>query len=569
MQRTVRNLLVPGLRWLLRQQSRELQIAARTCEKIQAATLARLLSLNAGSQFQQDFRLDGIQGVRDFQQALPVAGYDRALPYIERLKLGETRALLGPGNRLLMFALTSGTTSSTKFVPITRQFFRDYRRGWQIWGIQAFDAHPALHHAEIFQLTSPWNQFYTPVGIPCGNISGLAQQMQSRLLRCMYAVPMEAGRIANPFEKLYFGLKHSLCTPRLGMITTANPSTLCQMFKILADHGGSLVRDLFQGNDSSGNQESLSPSMRCVKNRSRARQLDRILDARGQLRPADVWPQLQLISVWTGGSAAAYLPILREFLDDVPIRDHGLHASEGRMTIPLEDESSSGLLDISTHFFEFIPEAEIGTPNPPALLAHELVEDESYSVVMTTSSGLYRYDIQDVVQCTGFIGTTPLLRFLHKGSHISNLTGEKLTESQVVQAVTTVARAGRMRLTHFTVTPQWGDPPRYLLLIDEDLLADVPADLDLARAIEEELIRSNLEYSEKRRSKRLAPLSLLIVPGAAWRQFVQNRQTKMGGSTEQYKHPYLIPKLDFLEDFLEQHLLAGNSPVVPPSPTAH
>lgn len=489
------------------------------------------------------------------------------LPYIERLKLGEHRALLGPRNRLLMFALTSGTTSSTKFIPITRQFFRDYRRGWQIWGIQAFDAHPALHHAEIFQLTSPWNQFYTPAGIPCGNISGLAQQMQSRILRCMYAVPMDAGRIANPFEKLYFGLKHGLCAPRLGMITTANPGTLCQMFKILADHAGSLVKDLFDGDDVSGNQQSLPRVMHRVKNRSRARQLDRILQTHGTLWPSDVWPELQLISVWTGGSAAAYLPLLRESLDGVPIRDHGLHASEGRMTIPCEDESSSGLLDLGTHFFEFIPEADIGVENPPVLLAHELAEDETYYVIMTTSSGLYRYDIQDVVQCTGFIGTTPLLRFLHKGSHISNLTGEKLTESQVVQAVTTVTERCGTRLAHFTVVPQWGDPPRYLLLHDDSLLSQLPDGLDLAQQIEDELVRGNREYCEKRLSGRLAPLGLLIVPGQTWNHFIEQRQNQLGGSTEQYKHPYLIPKLDFLGNFLQQHVLDGNSPAVPQSPT--
>jgi len=565
MQRAVRHVLAPGFRWSLRRQERQLLSAAQECEQSQLKTLRRLLALNADTAFQQDFRLANVRQIREFQNALPIAGYERVLPYIERVQVGETKALLGEKNRLLMLAMTSGTTSESKFIPITKPFLRDYRRGWQLWGIRAFDDHPMLHHSEIFQLTSPWNLFASPAGIPCGHISGLVQQMQSRILRCMYAVPMYASQIRSPFEKLYFALKHSLCAPGLGMISTANPSTLCQMFRILEQSGEDLVRDLYEGKDLSQNQASLPLEYRQVRNRRRARELERILESTGTLRPSNVWPHLQLISVWTGGSAAAYLPLLREYLDGIPIRDHGLHASEGRITIPLEDESSSGLLDIQTHFFEFIPETEIHSPEPHVLLAHELIEDESYYVVMTTASGLYRYDIQDVVQCTGFLGSTPLLRFLHKGAHISNLTGEKLTESQVVGAVMNVARRLQLHLNHFTLTPQWGDPPRYLLIIDETRLSAVHPELDLSSEIERELLQANSEYREKRHSQRLAPLGLLTVPRPGWQQFIQYQQTQLGRSEEQYKHPYLIPKLDFLDQFQRQ-FLSDAAPSVPSSP---
>ena len=560
-------MLASGFRKKLRYHLQQMLAAAHNCRETQAATLTRLLHLNRGSQFQHHFGLTQVHSIRAFQRALPVAGYERAAPYVELLKQGQTDALLGAQNRLLMFALTSGTTSETKFIPITRQFVRDYRRGWQVWGIRAFDAHPTLHESEIFQLTSPWNLFHSPGGVPCGHISGLVQRMQNPVLRCMFAVPTAASLISDSFEKLYFGLKHGLCYPRLGMISTANPSTLCQMFHILQEQAETLVRDLFQGTDSAGNQTSLPVRWRRVKNVVRARALDRILQSTGRLSPREIWPELSLISVWTAGSAAAYLPLLREQIGEIPIRDHGLHASEGRMTIPLEDESAEGLLDIGTHFFEFIPENEMGSPDPHVLLAHELVEDETYYIVLTTSSGMYRYDIHDVVQCTGFLGTTPLLRFLHKGSHISNLTGEKLTESQVVQAVTTVARRLNLQLDYFTMIPQWGNPPRYLLLVDECRLPRIPCDLPIAEQIEVELLHTNLEYHEKRRTMRLGPVGLLSMPSHEWQQFINNRQAHPGSSVEQYKHPFLIPKLDFLEQLQERNPLSVVPKSDPPSPT--
>ena len=49
--------------------------------------------------------------------------------------------LFGQGTKVLMFAMTSGTTNRPKTIPVTTQSLDDYREGWTIWGILAFDAH--------------------------------------------------------------------------------------------------------------------------------------------------------------------------------------------------------------------------------------------------------------------------------------------------------------------------------------------------------------------------------------------------------------------------------------------
>ena len=206
------------------------------------------------------------------------------------------------------------------------------------------------------------------------------------------------------------------------------------------------------------------------------------------------------------------------------------------MTIPLEDETASGLLDTRSHFFEFVPESEIGSDAPPTLLAHELEVGQTYYILLTTTSGLVRYDIHDVVRCTGFRGTTPLLTFLHKGAHISSLTGEKITESQVVQAVRTACSA-----SPFAVAPQWGEPPGYVLLLEEGGTADVAA-------IDAALRSANEEYDDKRASGRLQPLTLEHLPAGAFGRLAAQRQSQVGGSAEQYKHPFLLPKLSAIED---------------------
>jgi len=222
------------------------------------------------------------------------------------------------------------------------------------------------------------------------------------------------------------------------------------------------------------------------------------------------------------------------------------------MTIPLADGRADGLLDVGTHYFEFIPEAEHGKENPTVLEAHELSEGRNYYILLTTSSGLCRYDIRDVVRCTGFEHGTPLLEFLNKGSHISSLTGEKISESQVVAALKHASAELRVCLTYYTVAPAWGDPPGYRLLVEGNELASREAAERLCALAEARLRELNHEYGEKRATGRLTPLAPLLLPSGSWRRFARRRQAKLGGSIEQYKHPCLVPDLHFCDAFLRE-----------------
>lgn len=260
-----------------------------------------------------------------------------------------------------------------------------------------------------------------------------------------------------------------------------------------------------------------------------------------------------MVAVWTGGSAGSYLSAMRRYFGEVPVRDHGLSASEGRMTIPFQDALPYGVLDVGTHFFEFIPEEEYDRETPTVLLAHELEVDRNYYILLTTTSGLYRYNIRDVVRCCGFHGTTPQLEFLHKGAHISNLTGEKVSESQVVTAVRACLQRLRLDLSFYTLSPVWTEPPHYRLHLESGELPHEALGRQLANAVDTELGQLNCEYSEKRGTGRLAPLQLQSLPEGTWHRFARARQSRLGGSVEQYKHPCLSPDLKFSDTLLRKY----------------
>ncbi|MDA1017771.1 MAG: GH3 auxin-responsive promoter family protein, partial [Planctomycetota bacterium] len=331
------------------------------CKEVQQESLRRLLELNADSRFSHEHGIDRVRTVEEFRKQLPVTDYEFVRSAIDEVKNGDHRALLGSKNRLLMFSLSSGTTSESKFIPITEQFLSDYRRGWQSWGIMAMDAHREVNALNIVQITSDFDRFRTPGGTPCGNISGLVIAMQRPIVRLMYSVPGIVAKITDPEAKQYAAIRLAVADRNVGMITTANPSTLLNLANMANTCREELVRDLYDGTISSKYEidASIRRQLRWLsrRRRSRARELESIIEQTGTLYPKDFWPRTQIMAVWTGGSAGVYLKYLKPLYGDVAMRDHGLHASEGRMTIPLEDGTASGVLDISTHFFEFIPEA--------------------------------------------------------------------------------------------------------------------------------------------------------------------------------------------------------------------
>ncbi|HEY1186828.1 MAG TPA: GH3 auxin-responsive promoter family protein, partial [Gemmata sp.] len=282
---------------------------------------------------------------------------------------------------------------------------------------------------------------------------------------------------------------------------------------------------------------------------TRARELSALASKLGRLYPRDVWPtEGTVINTWTGGSMGPYLRQLPQYFGEPPVHDLGLLASEGRFTIPMSGGTASGVLDIWSHYFEFVPETEIDSPQPTVLGAHELREGGSYFILPTTSYGLYRYHISDLVRVTGFQGSTPLVEFLGKGHRFANLTGEKLSEYHVTKAFDAVAQRVNQPVTAYSVAPVWDDrQPYYAIFLEAPDAENEPVLKRFLAELDGQLGVENVEYAAKRESGRLGALRAALIPAGTWAGWDRTRLAQTGGSPEQYKHPCLIGDLKFRE----------------------
>ena len=366
-------------------------------------------------------------------------------------------------------------------------------------------------------------------------------------------IPDEVARIPDS-EARYYAIARVLLEEDFQVIMTLNPSTLLRLFEVIENHADSLIGSIDAGGvhtelDVPAHAAAVLES-RYTGNTARAATLREMWSSQAthSFCAAALWPSLQLAVCWRSPMLQAYHRLLDPFLDGIVRQDYLCMASEGVMAIPMTPETSGGPLATSIHFFELMPLEQIERSDPETILPEEAEVGESYVVVMSTSGGLYRYNIGDVVRVTGFEGRTPAVEFLHRVGRTSSLTGEKLTEDQVVLAMEQISAAVAYPIESFTLQPAPEGFPRYVLLVEfhtnppDALLGSLPSQLD------SELGRINIEYGSKRASKRLAAPEVWVLRRGdygRWRQ----RRVRAGIGDGQIKPVHLTRDASYHEHF--------------------
>ncbi|MCB9867404.1 MAG: GH3 auxin-responsive promoter family protein [Phycisphaerales bacterium] len=519
--------------------------AVRAGRRVQDEVLFAKLRRNALSDFGRAYGFSQIRTYAEFVRQVPILHYEDLAPYIERVKNGDFGAMFGRNQSVRMFAKTSGTTDQPKYIPVTDAFLAEYRRGWNAFGVKAIGDHPGSFLRPIVQVASPMDEEFTAAKIPCGAITGLMAATQKRLVRRYYVVPPEVAYIPDADARYYCVVRFAVtCDP--AFFITASPATQLRLARTLDGCAESLIRDVRDGTLAANldlpDETRAALTARLAPDAACAARLESIRTRTDRLLPRDVW-HLGFLANWTGGTMGLYLRDFPEYFGDTPVRDVGLIASEGRMSIPIADGTASGLLNVPDNFYEFIPAGEYGADRPTVLRAHELTAGAEYFILLTTSAGLYRYDIGDRVRVTDHLGETPLIEFLHKGVHASSLTGEKLTEQQAVLAFGALGPDASGVARTFVLAPQWGNPPHYRLHVEEEL----PSGCNhaaLAATYDARLQAINIEYASKRDSGRLGGVVVNVLPRGFLAERNRTIAARQRAANEQFKHCYLLSAVD-------------------------
>ena len=535
--------------------SRSWRRFSRDVDAPRAAQTVRLLSL-VGRARDTDFgRAHGFGSIKnwqDFKRNVPIRAYEDFEPYLKRMVSGEDNVLIP--DRPYYFGRSSGTTGTPKYIPVTPAYVAEYRQPRRVWARQVMQAFPGLVRGKILTMHSPRIDGVTQGGTPYGSVTvglgGRRAVARSGIGHPAMEPSPSSVYLVEDFDLKYYVLLRLAAQHDVSLAAAINPSTLVLLAHKLEAHADRLVRDLTEGTLSGG--EGLPKEVRAQVDRllrSDPQAADRIRGSRkqyGRVLPTALWPRMSGLLSWKGGSAPFYLRQLQTLYPGLAVMDYGYVATEGGFSIPLSPEAAGGVVAVSGHVLEFVPEAKADQDNPETCLADELEVGARYRVLVTGCHGLYRYDINDVVECVGRVGATAEIAFVHKGGNMLSITGEKIGEQHVVLAGTRAEAATGVRLAGLSMAVELSDPPGYLFAVEGEQSIDDATGHRLLEALEAGLRAVNLEYDAKRSSQRLAaPKLLLLAEGAFDRE--RQRRVDAGAPDSHVKPPHLVRDISILE----------------------
>lgn len=523
--------------------ARRFEAALRDPAAAQARVLAALCSRNSETAFGKAHGFAAIRTAADWRRAVPLGDYETHRPWVDRLLAGERGVLTReePDS----FCITSGSTGAPKLIPVSHAWREGYAAQTRLWIRGALRDHPRIFAGRIMALVSPAVEGLTEGGMPYGSMSGMSARRAPWLARRQYALPYAVALIKD-HEARYFFMARVAMAQSVTALLSPNPSTLHRLAGVIASRADDLLRALHDGTVGAplpevlqlegpvDLAERLAPHV--VPQPERARRLTAEASRAGGLTPAMLWPGLALLGCWLGGSAGVQAAGLRSLYGaSVPMRDLGLLASEGRMSLPLEDDSAAGVLNVHAVHYEFLPE-DISSPDPdaPTLLAHELEDGGRYRVVITPGQGLYRYDMNDIVEVRGHVGRTPRIAFLRKGRDMLSMTGEKLHLNQVQEALLEAVATEGLALWQYRLVADVERMAYDLLLEPSGAPWTAEAAARVAAGLDDGLSRRNIEYASKRKSGRLGPPRPVLMR-AGWAEALSRAAFARGRREAQFK----------------------------------
>lgn len=528
---------------------RPLKQAARQPRQTQQQVLLQILKANQQTEFGKRFGFDVIKSIEEYQQLVPVQDYDSLQPLILRQAESGQPALTA--EQPLMYNQTSGTTGQPKYIPILAQTLKNLKQSQNLYSYIAYSARPQAFAGKLLGIVSPACEGHLPTGQPYGSASGHIYQNMPAMARSKYVLPAEVFEIADYELKYYLILRLALAEPTITYMGSANPSTFKKLLELLDSQAPALLADLRQG--SCQGLESLPEAIQqAVKARlrpepQRAAELEVLFAsalATGQpVSIGQVWPYLQLISTWTGGSCQIALAGLQARIpEQVLVMELGYLASEFRGTITIDAQRGLGVPTLTTTFFEFVETQAWEREQPVFLTLDQLEMGKDYYLLMTTEAGLYRYHMNDIVRVTGHFENTPTLSFVQKGKGVTSITGEKLYESQLIAAVSQAEQEMGLRSAYYLAL---ADESRSLYRLYIEFSSAPPAETQaFAARVEQHLFAHNLEYQAKRGSGRLHPLSVTVLKQGTYEAFKAHCLAK-GQREGQFK----IVALQYHKDF--------------------
>mgnify|MGYP002783736127 CR=1 FL=1 len=450
----------------------------------QQKTFQSLISGAAGTAFGQDHGFRDIRTHQDFQKQVPIRDYEDLKPYVERVLHGDSD-ILWPG-KPAYFAKTSGTTSGTKYIPISKESVPNHitsARNALLSYVHETGKAAFLDGGLIFLSGSP--ELDEKAGIKTGRLSGIVNYHVPAYLRTNQK-PSYATNIMDDWEKKLDKIIDETLQADMTLISGIPP--WAQMY------------------------------------------FDRIVARTGK-KIKEVFPHFSMF-VYGGVNFEPYRAKLFDTIGKKIDSIETYPASEGFIAYQ-DSQRHEGLLMLlnSGIFFEFIPTEEFFQEKPRRLSIEEVELGKNYAVIINSNAGLWGYSIGDTVK---FVSKDPY-RLVVTGriKHFISAFGEHVIGEEVEKAMKfTCEKFPEVELVEFTVAPNVAPSegmPHHEWLIE---FSNPPRDMEAFRLeLDNQLRERNVYYDDLITGSILTTLKVTALPKNAFISYMKSLG-KLGGQNK-------------------------------------
>ncbi len=473
-------------------------------EELQMQVLHRLVNKAKDTEWGRNHGFESVSSYEDFAKTSGINTYEELKLAIDRMRQGESD-ILWPG-KVRWYAKSSGTTNDkSKFIPVSQDGLKDTHyaggRDAVTWYLR----------------NNPQSKIFDGKALILGGSHVPNYNTKNSLVGDLSAILIEN---INPLVNLVRVPKKSIA--------------------LLSDF--EVKRELIAQEAIKQNITNLSgvPSWMLSV-------MTRVLEISGKDNLAEVWPNLEMF--FHGG--VAFTPYREQYKRLIPSNQmhymETYNASEGFFGVQDDptDPSMSLMVDYGV-FFEFIPMEEIENPNPKVVPLWGVETGKNYAVVISTSSGLWRYMIGDTVR---FTSVNPY-KFLITGrtKFFINAFGEELIVDNAEVGLAEACKQTGAEVLEYTAAPVFMDTEgkcRHQWLIE---FSRQPSDLAaFSEILDKTLQQVNSDYEAKRyKDITLQNLEIMVARQGLFHDWLASKG-KLGG---QHKVPRLSNNRNHIEEML-------------------
>ncbi|HKZ36009.1 MAG TPA: GH3 auxin-responsive promoter family protein [Chryseolinea sp.] len=493
--------------WVIQKRIHQIELFIKYPHEVQEELFKKLIQTAKNTEFGELYDFSSIQTYDQFRQRVPVHTYEKTFPYIDRLMKGEQN-ILWP-SEIKWFSKSSGTTNArSKFIPVSQEALEDchFKGGKDLLSIyvnnysdtKLFDG-KGLAVGGSHQI----NEMDPTASSHYGDVSAVIMRNLPPWAQYIRTPSLETALMGNWEEKIE---KLARETAKENVTNIAGIPTWTVLL------------------------------------------IQRVVEIEKKSNILEVWPNLEVFF----HGAVSFSPYRMLFQSLIPSEKmqywETYNASEGFFGIQDQKNSEELLLMLDYGiFYEFIPVEELDKENPKALRLSEIELDTNYAMVISTNSGLWRYNIGDTVK---FTSKYPYrIKISGRTKHFMNAFGEEVIVENAEAAITRACEITGAVIDNFTAAPIYlkeGDKGRHEWIIE--FKVQPSSHEEFTRILDETLRSINSDYDAKR-SQNLALLAPKV-HNAEEGTFYNwmKRRGKLGG---QNKVPRLANSREYVDEILK------------------